>query len=236
MCGRYALTQSDSELSGHYGAIVVGAGSSPSWNVAPTQEVRVILEHLPSIDPDPVLERQLRVVRWGLVPSWSKEAKLGRLINARAETVTDKPSFRSAAAKHRCVVPADGYYEWQATETGKQPYFLHLDDTVLNMAGLYELWRDPDKATDDPTRWLWTCTVLTTTAQDAAGEIHDRSPLVLPDDLLADWLDPKLTDRETVREMIKSVPSPVLTPYPVSKAVNNVRNNRPDLLTPIVPS
>lgn len=134
------------------------------------------------------------------------------------------------------MVPADGYYEWQATETGKQPYFLHLDDTVLNMAGLYELWRDPDKANNDPARWLWTCTVLTTTAQDAAGQIHDRSPLVLPDDLLAEWLDPKLTDRDTVREMIGSVPPPVLTPYPVSKAVNNVRNNRPDLLTPVGPS
>jgi putative SOS response-associated peptidase YedK len=99
----------------------------------------------------------------GLVPSWSKEPKLGRLINARAETVTQKPSFRAAAAKRRCVLPADGYHEWQATPIGNQPYFLHLDDTMLNMAGLYELWRDPEKDNDDPTRWLWTATVLTTT-------------------------------------------------------------------------
>ena len=168
----------------------------------------------------------------GLVPAWSKEAKLGRLINARAETVTQKPSFRTAAAKRRCVLPADGYYEWQATPEGKQPYFLH-DDKVLNMAGLYELWRDPAKDNDDPTRWLWTATVLTTTATDAAGQIHDRSPLVLPDTMVADWLDPKLTDPQTVRELIDSVPAPVLNPYPVSKAVNNVRNNSPELLTPV---
>jgi len=232
MCGRYALTQSDSDLSGLYGAFVVGEESSPSWNVAPTQEVRVVLEHLPSDDPEPVLERQIRSVKWGLVPSWSKEPKLGRLINARAESVTEKPSFRAAAAKRRCVLPADGYYEWQATPDGKQPYFLHLDDTVLNMAGLYELWRDPDKDNTDPTRWLWTATVLTTTATDAAGEIHDRSPLVLPDTMLDAWLDPKLTDPGSVRELIKSVPPPILNPYPVSKAVNNVRNNSPDLLTP----
>jgi len=155
--------------------------------------------------------------------------------DARAETVIEKPSFRAAASKRRCVLPADGYYEWQVIPNGKQPYFLHLDDTVLNMAGLYELWRDPDKDVDDPTRWLWTATVLTATATDAAGEIHDRSPLVLPDDMLGDWLDPKLTDRDSVRDLIGSVPPPVLTPYPVSKAVNNARNNRPELLEPITP-
>jgi len=208
VCGRYALKASDDELSGLYGAFVVGEESRPSWNVAPAQEVRVVLEHLPSNDPDPVLERQIRSVRWGLVPGWSKEPKLGRLINARAETVTQKPSFRAAAAKRRCVLPADGYYEWQATPDGKQPYFLHLDGSVLNMAGVYELWRDPAKDNDDRTRWLWTATVLTMTARDAAGEIHDRSPLVLPDTMLADWLDPKLTEPQSVRELIASVPSP----------------------------
>ena len=230
MCGRYALTASDGELSGLYGAFVVGEESRPSWNVAPSQEVRVVLEHVPSDHPDPVRERQIRSVRWGLVPGWSKERKLGRLINARAETVTEKPSFRAAAAKRRCVLPADGYYEWQATPDGKQPFFLHLEGTVLNMAGLYELWRDPEKDSDDPGRWLWTASVITTTATDAAGEIHDRSPLVLPDDMLDTWLDPKLTDPGSVRELIASVPPPVLNPYPVSKAVNNVRNNGPELL------
>ena len=93
-----------------------------------------MLEHVPSDHPDPVRERQIRSVRWGLVPGWSKKRKLGRLINARAETVTEKPSFRAAAAKRRCVLPADGYYEWQATPDGKQPFFLHLEGTVLNMA------------------------------------------------------------------------------------------------------
>lgn len=142
----------------------------------------MVLEHLPSDDPDPVLERRIRSVKWGLVPSWSKEPKLGRLFNARAETVTVKPSFRAAAAKRRCVLPADGYYEWQAKADGKQPFFLNLDGAVLNMAGLYELWRDPGKDNDDPTRWLWTTTVLTATVilrlANPADDLLRRSELI----------------------------------------------------------
>lgn len=237
MCGRYASTRSNDELSGLYGAHVVGEGVAdrPSWNVAPTQAVRVVrvvLEHRHAAD-EPV-ERQLRAVRWGLVPSWAKDPKSGgRLINARAESITQKASFRKAAAKQRCVLPADGYYEWQAGPDGKRPYFLHLENQILNMAGLYELWRDESKDEKDPARWLWSATVVTTTATDAAGEIHDRSPLVLPESMVGEWLDRTITDPAKVREMVDAVPPPTLVPYSVSKAVNSVRNNGPELVQPL---
>lgn len=170
----------------------------------------------------------------GLVPGWAKDPKMGaKMINARVETITQKPSFKRAAAARRCVLPSDGYYEWEPRPDGKQPYFLHLNEKVLSMAGLYELWRDHDKADDDPDRWLWTATVITNPARDAAGEIHDRSPLIIPDDMLAEWLDPRITDLDRVREMLAAVPPPELQPYPVNRSVNSVRNNGPELLVPV---
>ena len=128
---------------------------------------------------------------------------------------------------------ADGYYEWQATPDGKQPYFLHLDDTVLNMAGLYELWRDPDKDNDDPTRWLWTATVLTTRRRTPPGRSTTAARWCCRTPCWTPGSTPRLTDPQSVRELIASVPPPVLNPYPVSKAVNNVRNNGPELLAPV---
>ncbi len=234
MCGRYAVSREDDELAGLYGALVWGDRLAPSWNVAPTDPVRVILERPPRDQPDAPTQRLLRTARWGLVPSWAKSPAGGaRLINARAETVTEKPAFKTAALRRRCIVPADGYYEWESRPGGKQPFFLHLPDRVLSMAGLYELWPDPAKDKDDPERWLWTVGIVTTTASDALGRIHDRSPLVLPESLLGDWLDPRLTDPATVRSMVESVPEPALQPYPVSTAVNSVRNNGPALVTPV---
>lgn len=240
MCGRYALTRPDEELASLYGAAVVGEPLRPSWNVAPTQRVRAVVEHAPKADSaEPasdaaVAARQLRTFKWGLLPGWAKDPKMGaRMINARVETITEKPSFKRAAAARRCVIPSDGYYEWEPRPDGKQPYFLHLNEKVLSMAGLYELWRDHDKADDDPDRWLWSATVITNPARDAAGEIHDRSPLIIPDNLIADWLDPTITKLDKVREMVASIEAPPLQPYPVSKAVNNVRNNGPELLVPV---
>ena len=233
MCGRYAATRSDGELASLYGAAVVGESLRPSWNVAPTQQVRAIVEHAPKADPEAV-ERQIRTLKWGLIPSWAKTPAIGsKMINARVETITEKPSFKRAAAARRCVLPSAGYYEWEPRPDGKQPYFLHLNEQVLSMAGLYELWRDHDKADDDLERWVWSATVITNPARDAAGEIHDRSPLIIPDDLLADWLNPKITDLAQVRDMVASIKAPPLQPYPVSKAVNSVRNNGPELVAPI---
>ena len=231
MCGRYASARSDVDLIEGFGVEeVVGPEPAPSWNVAPTQDSRVVLERaLPGRPPSEAV-RQLRTMRWGLVPSWATTPKIGsKMINARLETLVDKPAFRVAVSKRRLVVPADGYYEWQAVDGPKVPHFLQHPGQGLAFAGLYEMWRDPTRAADDPDRWLWTYTILTTTAPDALGHIHDRSPVVVPDDLLAAWLDPELTDTGEVGDLLASMPEPRLVPHVVSRAVNNVVNNGPAL-------
>jgi len=154
------------------------------------------------------------------------------MINARSETITEKPSFKRAASKRRAILPADGYFEWQKNEHGKTPYFLH-GNGVLAMAGLYELWPNPDLPEDDPNKWLWTTTVLTRPAQDALGHIHDRSPVILPETFWEHWLDPDLNSLEDVDALLNSVPEPHLEPYEVETAVNSPRNNTPELLNPV---
>jgi putative SOS response-associated peptidase YedK len=145
--------------------------------------------------------------------------KIGsRLINARSETITEKPSFRAASARRRCLVPADGYFEWEKIDGRKVPQFLYRpDEQLLSFAGLYELWPDPERGEDDPDRWMWSYTIITRTAPDAVGHIHDRSPVLVPPDLRADWLNPSLVDPEQVKELLASIPEPLLSPgrYPV---------------------
>jgi putative SOS response-associated peptidase YedK len=182
--------------------------------------------------------RELRVVRWGLVPSWAKDRSIGsRLINARAETVEVKPAFRRAFAHRRCLLPADGYYEWQRLDaaTGasgaKQPYFIcRSDGAPLAFAGLYELWRDKDLPEDHEQAWLWTATIITTSAPDELGRIHDRMPMVVQPDQWADWLDPSDDDPAGLMPMLAPAASAGLISYPVSTAVNSVRNNGPQLI------
>ena len=233
MCGRYASTTTDKELRSIFHVDeVVGDELRPSYNIAPTQQIRAVLERAPRDEPDAAPVTQLRTLTWGLVPSWSKEAKLGRLINARSESVTDRPSFRAAASKRRCLVPADGYFEWEKRDGKKIPHYLH-GDGVLAMAGLYELWRDRELPEDDPNAWLWTATILTQPATDALGRIHDRCPVVLPATFQEHWLDPTLTDKDDVQALLASVPDPVLQTYEVSTAVNSPRNNGPHLLEPV---
>lgn len=244
MCGRYARSRPDSELAELFDVDeVVGDPLPASYNTAPTQDARVVLERAPR-DEDAEAggstggpRRQLRSLRWGLVPVWAKDAKIGnRLVNARVETVTEKPAFKRAAAKRRLLVPADGYYEWEQREgrAQKVPHFLHAeDDGVLAFAGLYELWPDPAKEEDDPDRWLWTFTILTTRAGDALGHIHDRTPVIVPPDVRDDWLDPTLTDLDLVRQVLDALPEPRLATHEVSTAVNSPRNDTPELLTPV---
>jgi putative SOS response-associated peptidase YedK len=174
-------------------------------------------------------------VRWGLVPSWAKDPKIGnRMINARMESVAEKPAFRRAFAKRRCLLPADGYFEWYGETKGKkQPFFIRPDDGgILAMAGLYELWKDPNAAEGaDP--WLWTCTVLTTSAPDDLGQIHDRMPLLVEKDRYAEWLDPTRDDTDELTSLLVPAAPGRLSAYPVSTEVNNVRNNSPRLVEPI---
>ncbi|MBB5936848.1 SOS response-associated peptidase [Streptomyces zagrosensis] len=261
MCGRYAASRKPEELVGLFG-VTQGEPTealAPDWNVAPTKSVYAILERPLKQSADPAPVRQLRTLRWGLVPSWAKSPDVGvKMINARAETVHEKPSFRRPFTARRCLIPADGYYEWvtgaderQLEERGrkkrprKQPYFVTpVDGSVMAMAGLYEFWRDRTLPDDHPQAWWATCTVITTEAEseplanrdtDASGpaslaEIHPRMPLMLTSDRWAAWLDPSRTDEESLRALLTPPPGGLLRAYPVSTDVSNVRNNGPELL------
>lgn len=244
MCGRYAASADRAQLVTVFDVdTAVGPELRPSWNVAPTTQVYGVLERERHHDDGAATgtpERQIRDLRWGLVPSWAKDPSIGsRLINARVETLADKPAWRQAFRRRRVVLPASGFYEWQPVEVDgkvrKQPYYVHPaeDGDVLSMAGLYELWPDPEKAEDDPDRWLWSATVVTTQATGPLGEVHDRAPLILPPDRVDAWLDPALTDPEKVQQLLAGLHVTGLRSRPVSTRVNRVGNDGPELVEPL---
>ena len=241
MCGRYASARQRIELLEEFSVQRdrVAKPLEPDYNVAPTKPVYAVLTRGERGNPGAEPERELRVVRWGLVPSWAKDTSIGsRLINARAETVGEKPAFRRAFAARRCLLPADVYYEWQAGRDGgpKQPYYIRgADGNSLAFAGLYELWRDKAVADDDPAAWLWSATIITTSAPDELGRIHDRMPMVIGRDSWADWLDPANGDAADLRSLLAPAVSGRLISYPVATTVNSVRNNGPELIEPIEP-
>lgn len=246
MCGRYAASRSPGDLVEEFEVDEAPQTTLPAdYNVAPTKEVYTVVERRRTDDDGvPVTRRQLRVARWGLVPSWAKDPSIGsRLINAREETVATKPAFRQAFARRRALLPADGYYEWWTPPDGpkgkngkplKTPYFIHpLDGRSLAMAGLYEFWRDRTRVEDDPLAWWTTVTVLTTAAEDDLGRIHDRMPLLVEPARWHDWLDPErdgATDPAALTDLLVPAAPGRLAAYPVSTAVNDVRNNGPELL------
>lgn len=184
-------------------------------------------------------ERTLRALRWGLIPSWSKDQKIGsRLINARVETLASKPAWRTAFAKRRAVISAGGYIEWQRLEEDgkvrKQPYFIHpAGGGTLSFAGLYALWPDPARDNDDPDRWMWSATIITTDAHGPAGEIHDRTPLILPRERVDAWLDPTMTDTDQAQQSLTGIDVAPLELRAVTQDINRVGNNRPDLIDPM---
>lgn len=244
MCGRYASSRRPEDLIEEFrvDADRLDRRLPDDFNVAPTKPVYAIVERPPSEDREAEPERQLRVLTWGLIPSWAKDPTIGsRLINARMETVAEKPAFRRAFAARRCLLPADGYYEWYPTsqvgprgKPRKQPFFIRpRDHGILAMAGLYEIWRDPTRTEDDPERFRWTCTVLTTTAEDAVGHIHDRMPLMVEPQRWDAWLDPRGSSAGDVRELLVPAAPGRLEAYPVATLVNNVRNNGPELVAPL---
>ncbi len=246
MCGRYASSRRPEDLAEEFEIDTARLGETVAdplpadFNVAPTKEVYAVVDRPPTAERAPA--RQLRVLRWGLVPFWAKDPSVGnRMINARVETVTDKPAFRQAFAKRRCLLPADGYYEWypteQRTKAGKpmkQPFFIRPQDgSVMAMAGLYEIWRDPTRDEDDPQRFRWTCTIITTSAEDAVGRIHDRMPMLVERARYADWLDPAAGDARDLRDLLVPAAPGRLEAFPVSTQVNSVRNNGPELCEPL---
>ena len=240
VCGRYALSQSADDLAEEFGVdrVDVAEPPEPSWNVAPTDTVLGVLTRKRRDEPE-VLERRLRTLRWGLVPSWAKDPSIGsRLINARLETVHDKPAFRRAFALRRCLLPADGYYEWYGETKGKkQPFFIRpRDGHSLAMAGLYEIWRDPAVPDDDdPSAFRWTSVVLTTEAEDDIGQLHDRMPLLVEPERWPAWLDPTVDDVDQLRGLLVPAAPGRLEAYPVSTDVNSVKNNGPHLIDPLPP-
>jgi putative SOS response-associated peptidase YedK len=220
-----------------------------SWNVAPTDPVPIVLERLVEGEP----KRQLHVARWGLVPSWAKDPSGGaRLINARSETLLEKPSFRKAVASRRCAVPADGYYEWKKGDgKSKQPYYVHPQDgSGLAFAGLYEWWRDPSKDEGDPSKWLLSTSIITTDTPvadthiadggasvfDELTALHDRVPLPMSRETMEAWLDPEADDAAGLVDLVRSAAHDAAAGWAldaVGSAVGNVRNNGPDLIKPV---
>ena len=222
MCGRFVAASDPDGVARFFMVDERKADDvPPSWNVAPTDPILAVAAHQG--------RRTLVSFRWGLVPYWSKDRKAAsRHINARAETVAEKPAFAESFRRRRCLIPADGFYEWQRPADGSRvPYFIHhVNRSPMAFAGLWTSWHDPAQGGER----LLTCTIITTQATGGMTELHDRTPVLLPPDAWADWLDHD-ADPVALRHLL-TAPDPALVTWrQVGPAVNNVRNNSPDLLT-----
>ncbi len=232
MCGRYATSRTSSQLERDFEARLgdLHVESDADYNAAPTKPEPLIVGRR----DDTTTWRELVTARWGLIPSWAKDPSIGsKLINARSETAAEKPSFRRAFAGRRAVVPVDGFYEWyqprsaEGAKPRKQPFYLTgRGGTGLALAGLYEFWKDPEGT------WVLSYSILTTSAEGDDGRIHDRAPLLVPEPLLDPWLDRDRHGADLLDELVPATPG-VLDLWPVSFAVNNVRNNGPELVAPL---
>lgn len=254
MCGRYAASFSpddlveelevEADLSGEPARSILHRpqeppAGTPDYNMAPTKQASVVLTR--PVGEVPV--RQLRLLTWGLVPSWAKDTRTAyRMINARSETLFEKGAYAKAAAARRCLVPAAGWYEWQSSPTQtdakgkprKQPFYTRrADSDVLTFAGLYEFWRDRTLPDGDPDAWLVTFTIITTAAEPGLDRIHDRQPVVLDRGDWATWLDPSVTDPVEVRRVLAAQPVGRFEAWPVSTAVSSARSNGPGLIEPL---
>lgn len=233
MCGRYASSKDPGKLAAEFAALDATGGAAPGadFNVAPTKRVLTVVQRHPQDETGEAdlerTERSIRVMRWGLVPFWAKDKSIGsRMINAKSETVTSKPAFRSSIKRYRCLVPADGWYEWKREGGAKQPYFMTPPDgSSLAMAGIYSTWRENDEA--EP---LVTCSVLTAAAVGRLTDVHDRMPLLLPQAAWSQWLDPDQPDVSDLLAPPSLEIAESLEVRPVSTAVNSVRNNGVELL------
>lgn len=221
MCGRYVLKATLPDIARMLG-MDVDLALEPRYNIAPTTEVLACRMETPG-------EKALARLRWGLVPHWAKQAEGGyRMINARAETVAGKPAFRGPFRKRRCLIPADGYYEWKSVDGRKQPYYFSMkDQRPFCFAGLWDRWRP---AEGEP---LETCTIITTGANALGAPVHPRMPVILPPDAYDPWLDPRLERAEDVLPLLAPFPADAMTVYPVSTLVNNARVDEPRCITPL---
>lgn len=226
MCGRFTLSQPPETIADVF-RLADAPHLEARYNIAPTQLVPgVVCVPQSFSQSSEQCVRQLQLLRWGLVPSWAKDLAMGaRLINARAETVAEKPSFRSAFRHRRCLVVADGFYEWQRQERKKQPfYFRLLDGQLFAFAGLWECWKNPEGET------VVSCTILTTEANELMRPIHDRMPVILDPKDYDLWLDPAVHKAERLQQMLCPFRSEAMTAYPVSTQVNKPTNNSPECI------
>ena len=225
MCGRFARYSLLRELERYFNARPDAFDIEPSYNVAPTQEIPVIIQQEG--------KRHIKQLHWGLVPFWAKDISIGsRMINARVETVTSKPAFRAALKQRRCLIPANGFYEWKGKAGSKQPYFFHLPSgEPFAFAGLWEIWEGKDAP---PAAGPYTsCTIITTGASGAVEEIHHRMPLILKPEAYEEWLDPDNKEPAEIEVLLKTRFVRDLNRYPVSKLVNQVGNNKKACMEPL---
>ncbi len=221
MCGRYRLSRRKQIVEEYF-----DAGSDDDWvpryNVAPTQPVPVLRQH----PKEP--RRELSLMRWGLIPSWAKTASGSPMINARSETAATMPAFRDPMKSRRCLIPADGFYEWQRKGTTKQPFCFEVNDGELfAFAGIWDRWKDPSG------QWTRSCSILTTTPNVVTSAVHDRMPVILHRDDYDLWLDPGMTDVAAVSEMLKPYDARMMRSFPVSSRVNHVLNDDMECSTPV---
>jgi putative SOS response-associated peptidase YedK len=218
MCGRFTLTYDANAIArAFHVAVPESLKVGPRYNVAPTQEVVSVMRNG---------DEHLTLLRWGLIPSWAKEESIGsKMINARAETLAEKPSFKRLLYSKRCLIVADGFYEWRKDGKGKTPMYITLKDHELfAFAGLWDTWKNPDG------EQIRTCTIITTDANELVEPIHNRMPVILPEEAREEWLDPTLRDEQKLLPLLKPYPSQEMTARPVSRLVNNPQYDSAELI------
>lgn len=220
MCGRFSLYTDMEQIKERFDVQFVSNEEDyyPNYNIAPSQSVIAIINDGTS--------NRMGQLRWGLIPSWAKDEKIGyKMINARSETVDEKPSYRNAFAQRRCIIPMNSFYEWIANEKEKVPMLIKMKNNELfGVAGIWETWNKKNEET------VHSCTILTTEANSLVKTIHDRMPVILPTEKLGDWLDPNLRDKDRLKAMLKPYESSLMEAYPVSQKVNTPKNNYAELL------
>lgn len=221
MCGRFTQRQPAAKLEKEFGVEEVPEVEA-RYNIAPTQSILGIRQA-----PD---GREMSFLKWGLIPSWAKDSSMGaKLINARSETVTEKPSFREAFKRRRCIIPADGFYEWKRTDGRKQPFFFHMsDDRPFGFAGLWDRWQSPEGEV------IESCTILTTEANEVLIPVHDRMPVILHPETYELWLDDDPRKASLREELLRPFPASDMASYPVSNSINSPRNQGAALIEQVV--
>jgi putative SOS response-associated peptidase YedK len=225
MCGRFTLTDPDADLAVQFNLPEV-PDLAPRYNIAPSQLVAAVRV------PPGSTERELALLRWGLIPFWAKDPAIGnRMINARSETVAEKPAFRSAFRRRRCLVVADGFYEWQKVDGKKQPYYIRmLDGRPFGFAGMWERWESPDAAV------IESCTLLTSVPNELLRPLHNRMPVILQHKDYEQWLQPENQQVDVLQALLRPFPSEAMDAYRVSRFVNSPDNDDPKCIEPYLPA